>query len=117
MRPLAKFAAILVFAAALFHFSVPMLSGFVSISLPQLVFAVLCVVLGMMMLKNKRWVMWLSFFVMLFGGIQGMAGYLSGSVIPDWASLGAWVVSWLAAACLFLVLWRDHVPGVVAQKG
>lgn len=112
MNPLTKIAAMLMFIAALFHLSAPLLSGFVSESLPQLVFVVLYIVLGLLVLKNKRWAMWLGFFLMLFGGIAGMAGYLGGSVAPDWASLGIWVANWAAAICLFVVLWRDHVTTI-----
>lgn len=116
MNPLTKIAAMLMFVAALFHVAIPILNGFVSASLPQLAFAVLYLVLGLLVFKNKRWAIWLSFFIMLFGGIAGMAAYLGASVIPGWAGLGVWVANWAAAVCLFLVLWRDHVSGVVAAQ-
>jgi hypothetical protein len=93
------------------QFSAPIFTGFAATSLPQLGFAAFCMLLGLMVLKNKRWAMWLSFFAVLFGGIAGMAGYFGGSTIPIWASLLIWVVSWVAAACLFLVLWRNHESG------
>ena len=109
MNLLTRYAAILIFASALIHLLPPILSGFTSTSPPQMVFAVLCILLGFMVIKNKRWGMWLSFFAMLFGGISGMAGYVGGSVMPNWVSLMIWFVSWVAAACLFIVLWRDHV--------
>lgn len=113
MNLLTKIAAILMFIAALFHLAIQLLSGFFPSSLLQLALTVLYFVLGWLVLKNRRWAIWLSFLIVLFGGIAGMSGYLGASANPGWASLGICVASWTAAVCLFSVLWKDHVPGVI----
>ena len=118
MSRLTTIAAVLMFIAALLNLAVPVLSGFSAESLPHLVLAAVFALLGWLALKNKRWAVWLSFFATLFGGIVGMSSYLGGgSTTLNLISLGCWVASWLAAACLFVVLWRDHLPvGLSAQK-
>ena len=62
MNPLAKIAVTLILASALIHLAIPILSGFVYTSQPPLFYAALLIGLGLIMLRNRRWVMWLSFF-------------------------------------------------------
>ncbi len=109
-------AAVLMFISALLHVAAPVLTGFATENLSMLIFAVIYGVLGWLILKNKRWAVWLGFFLMLFGGIAGMAAYLGASSLPEWLNLSIWIASWAAAVCLFVVLWRDHTPAILPAQ-
>ena len=94
--------------SAVLHIVAPVLSGFSSESLLLLPFALVYGFLAWQIWGGKRWAAWLGFSLMLFGGIAGMAGYLSPDTIPGWVSLLIWATAWLAVICLFIVLWRDR---------
>ena len=98
--------------SAIFHLVAPFVSGFSSESLILLPVFVLYALLAWFVWRGKRWAAWLSFFFMLFGGIAGMTGFMSPDTMPVWVSLGIWGADWLAAICLFIVLWRDR-PALV----
>lgn len=110
-----KIAAVMIGLSALFHILAALLSGFSTESLQLLPFAPVYALLAWFVSKNKRWAAWVAFLMTLFFGIAGMSGFLSPVTIPAWISLGIWISDWIAAACLFLVLWRDHQPTQARQ--
>jgi len=103
-----KLAAIMIAISAVLHLIAPLMSSFSAEGLDLLPFALVYAVLAWLVWKNKRWATWVAFLVTLFFGIFGLAGFLSPDTIPGWVSLGIWVTDWIAAICLFLVLWGDH---------
>lgn len=116
MNRLTKIAAVLMFIAALLCMIAPFNSDFANTSMPLLAFFVLYAFFGWMITQNRRWAKWLGFLLLLLGGIFGMGNYLSGSPMPDWLTLGIWASSWIAAVCLFVELWRDHVPAALVAQ-
>lgn len=115
MSRLNTIAAVFIFISTLLHFAAPLLTGFNAEATPLLIFGVLYAVLGWLVLKNKRWAKWISFFTLLFFGIAAMASYFGSSTIPGWVNLGIWLADWAAAICLFFVLWRDHSATVIQE--
>jgi len=105
---LLKLAAIMIGLSAILHLIGSVMSGFSAEGLNLLPFALIYGVLAWLVWKNKRWATWLAFLFTLFFGIFGLAGYLSPDTIPAWVSLGIWITDWIAAICLFFVLWGDH---------
>ena len=109
------FSAAVLFIIALFS------KNFSDASMPFLVFFMLYSIFGLMVLQNWRWAKWFSFLLSLVGGIVGMGLYLKAPATPNWITLtitlGIWITSWTAAVCLFVVLWRNHVPTIVVQDG
>lgn len=103
-----KVAAMMIGLSALFHLIAPLVSGFSSESLQLMPFSAIFGLLAWFVSKNKRWAAWLAFLLTLFFGIAGMSGFLTPATIPAWVSLGIWLTDWVAAACLFIILWNDH---------
>ncbi len=116
MNSLSKLAAVLIGIVALLHLAAPVLMGFTAEHLSLLIFAGVYAMLGVLVLKQTRWAMWLSFFLLLLDGIVVMAAYLGTSALPQWLNLLMWLASWTAALSLFVLLWRDHAPAVLATQ-
>lgn len=105
---LVKAAAGFIGFSAVLHLIAPLLSDFSSDGLVLLPFAFIYGFLAWMVSRNTRWAMWLSFLLTLFFGIAGMSGFLSPATVPGWVSFLIWVADWLAAGCLFLLLWNER---------
>ena len=116
MNRLTMISAASMFIAAVLCVIAPFSSDFSNASMPMLAFFIMYSFFGWMISQNRRWAKWLGFLLLLLGGVVGMGNYLSASPMPDWITLGVWIASWAAAVCLFVVLWRDHVPAVSATQ-
>lgn len=101
-----QFAALFLFASAFLHMVVPLLAGF---NVETLVFAtagLVLIVIGLGLLKNMRWLAWLTFFAALIGGIVSLNGAMTPTVIPNWVYASIMTADWLCAAMLFFHLWK-----------
>ena len=99
-----KLSAKLVFLSALLHLPALMLT-FPTLVVPMIAAMVIWTLLGIGLLRGKRWCAWLAFFAMLFGATIALSNALS---LLGLASMVFWViciVDVVAAAVLFCLLW------------
>ena len=102
---LMKPAAWMMYGSAALHLVAPVVAGFSPGSLALLPFAVIWAVIAWLLInRGWRWLAWGAFFLALFGVIASLVG--PGDV-PVWLMRGITLFDALAAACLFVVLWRS----------
>ena len=98
--------ALLLLVSAVLHLLVIVLSlgGYV---LPMLVGAVVWVVIAAGLQRNWRWLAYLAFLLAIIGGIVAMSNGMATSGIVAIAFWSMMALDWVAAAFLFLLIWRD----------
>ena len=102
-----KPAAWMMYLSALLHFAAPVVAGFSQAALGLLPFGVVWAVIGWLLVtRGWRFLAWVAFFLALLGVIAGLAGAAG---VPVWVTNGIALADGLAAACLFVVLWRSPV--------
>lgn len=98
-------AALFVFISAVLHLIAPFVSGFSAAGWQLVPFGIVYVAIGYGLMRGMRWLAWLTLFVMMAGGIAALGAYFGVSAVPAWLYLLIVVADWLAAACLFAILW------------
>lgn len=88
------------------HVLAAVLSGFHQDGI--LLAATLPVFLGMIwgLARGWRWFAYVCFFIAAIGGIVALSFIWSPNPVPSWCYVGILIADWLAAAALFLGLWR-----------
>ena len=95
--------------SAILHVLAPFASGFdqdgvmLAMTLP--------IFLGMIwgLARGWRWFAYLCFFITAIGGIIALSFIWSTNPVPSWIYIGILAADWLAAASLFVALWRSPV--------
>ena len=101
-----SFAVIFVLVSAALHVIAPLLSGFSSEGLFLVPFGLLYGLIAMGLMRNMRWLAWVTFFILMFGGIFAMASAMSAITVPSWIYSFIAAADWAGAACLFGYLWN-----------
>lgn len=106
-----RLAAGFVFVIATLHILAPLVGGFGGESLTLVLPGLLAALVGFGLLRNRRWLAWLSFFALMIDGVVGLGHAMSVSEIPVWW-LALIVAADAAATLLLLVyLWFPKPPG------
>jgi len=106
--------AILFFAiSALLHVAASIISGFSSAGLQLLAAVPVLLIMIWGLSREWRWFAYLCFLVAAILGIIAMSFVWSENAVQSWVYLGIMIADWLAAAALFLALWRSRPDGEV----
>lgn len=95
-------------ASGVFHLIAPFVSGFANESVPLFIVGVLYLALGEGLRRDKRWVAWIGFALMLVGTNIAWGSTYGDGPVPNWLW---WLIILANLACfvnLFIALWRDH---------
>lgn len=105
-------AALFVLASAILHILIPFFAGFATGSLPFLAIGVAYAVIAYGLTRNTRWLAWLTFFVMLAGGIAALVLSMGVTAAPSWLYTLIMLADWAAALMLFVYLWYPKASAV-----
>ena len=100
------FAALTIWVAAILHLATPMVAGFSKETFWLVPIALVIAVLGYLLIPNRRFFAWLTFFAMLAGGIAAIGLSAGVGTIPAWWWRLILAADWFAAALLFIYLWN-----------
>ncbi|WP_299860775.1 hypothetical protein [uncultured Hoeflea sp.] len=103
-RPLGL-AALFIFASAALHVLAPLVGGFSGLPLMLVAVGILYAAIGYLLLGNRRWLAWLTFLLMLAGGIVSLVSTTGAGAVPGWWWTLIMIADWAAAAMLFAYLW------------
>ena len=94
--------------SALLHILAPLVGGLSFEALGLLFFGIVYALASIGLNRGWRWLAWLTFLVMLFGGIAAL-GFASGpSLVPAWWYTLIVIADWCCAAMLFGYLWKSR---------
>ena len=99
-------AALMVWVTAILHMATPVVADFSKETFWLVPTALIFAVFGYLMLPNRRWMAWLTFFFMLGGAITAIGFSVGGGTIPDWWWKLILSADVAAAALLFIYLWN-----------
>ncbi len=105
-------AALFVLVSAALHILAPLVGGFGWEAIQLVPIGLVYLAIGYYLGRNLRWLAWITFFVMLSGGIFALSGAMGMSDIPGWWYGLIVIADWFAAVMLFGFLWN---PKPVAQ--
>lgn len=108
-------AALFVYASAALHLPAPLIGGVSGFSLMLLLVGILYVAIAWLLPGNRRWLAWLTFFLMLAGGIAASVYAMVDVLLPGWWWSLIMVADWAAAAMLFAYLWFPKPEDVSAK--
>ncbi|KGF70570.1 hypothetical protein LL06_04180 [Hoeflea sp. BAL378] len=98
-------AALLIWISALVHMATPAVAGFSEETFWLVPAALVLAVMGYLMIPNRRWMAWLTFYALLAGAIAAFAFSAAPSTIPYlwWMLIVA--ANLAPALLLFIYLW------------
>ena len=100
-------AALFVIVSGVLHLPAPVILGVSPYALGLMVIGLIYIGIGWALPANRRWLAWITFFVVMFGGIVAMASAMGSlGVTAMWWAL-IFIVDWLAALMLFIYLWKS----------
>ncbi len=100
-------AALFVLVSAALHILAPLVGSFGWEAIQLVPIGLAYVAIGYYLGRNLRWLAWITFFIMLFGGIVALGGAMGMSGVPGWWYALIVIANWLAAAMLFGFLWHS----------
>jgi disulfide bond formation protein DsbB len=98
--------AFFILISAVLHLIACVFSGFSTEALILIPVGLIYLAISAGLTRGMRWLAYIAFFIMAIGGIYLLAGLWSASTIPLWIRLGIIASDWIAAAALFVALWR-----------
>ena len=116
MKPRGPFsiAVIFVLISAVLHIVAPLFGGMTPDATGLVAFGIFWLAIAWGLNQGWRWLAYIAFIAALIGGSAAVALYVGWSTVPGWIYLGIIVADWLAAAALFVTLWRP--PAEVESK-
>jgi len=100
--------ALFVLISAALHFLAPTISQLSSDGMLLLPFGILYGAMAWGLMRNWRWLAYVSFLTMLIGTSAALTGIWAASPVPSWVYLGIVIANFLAALSLFVALWRPR---------
>ncbi len=98
--------AFFILVSALLNIFAFVAGGFTSDALMLLPVGFFYIAVGYGLLRGWRWLAYVTFFLVMIGGILALAAIWSASAVPGWWYALIVVSDWLSAAALFPALWR-----------
>lgn len=102
-----RLAAVFVLISAALHFFAFTVGGLSTAALVLIPFGVVYLLIAAGLNRGKRWLAWLSFFVMGIGGSIALGLSYGNGPVPDWWYLAITLTDWAAALWLFVALWQS----------
>ncbi|MGR3343828.1 MAG: hypothetical protein ACU0DI_11480 [Paracoccaceae bacterium] len=98
--------ALFILISALLNIFAFVVGGFTSNALMLLPVGFFYTAIGYGLLRGWRWLAYVTFFLVMIGGILALAAIWSASTVPGWWYALIVGSDWLSAAALFPALWR-----------
>lgn len=102
-----RLAAVFVLISAALHFFSFTVGGLSTQALVLIPFGVIYLLIAAGLNRGKRWLAWLSFFVMGIGGSIALGLSFGSGPVPGWWYLAISCADFAAALWLFVALWRQ----------
>tara|TARA_R110002020_G_scaffold312586_3_gene528028 strand:+ start:563 stop:916 length:354 start_codon:yes stop_codon:yes gene_type:complete len=99
------FAALLIWVSAILHMATPALAGFSRETFWPVPAGLILAVMGYLMIPNRRFMAWLTFYALLAGAIAAFAFSAAPSIIPHWWWMLIIAANLAPALLLFVYLW------------
>lgn len=100
------FAALVIMASAIIHIATPLVAGFSEETFWLVPVALIIAIMGYLLIPNRRFMAWITFYVMIAAGIAALGLSAAPGTIPEWWWMLIIAADWFAAALLFVYLWK-----------
>lgn len=104
-----RMAALLLLISAAMHIVVIAVSGG-GFLVPMIVGAVMWFVIGAGLQRGLRWLAYFAFLLAMIAGVYAMGTGMGQSGLTQMAFYGIMAADWIAAALLFVALWKTPAP-------
>ena len=101
-----RFAALFILISAALHIFAFIVGGFSAQALGLIPIGLVYVAIAFGLSRGWRWLAYIAFLVMMIGGTAAMGQLWAVSPVPQWWTIAITTANWLAAAALFVALWR-----------
>lgn len=101
-----RLAAVFVLISAVLHFFSFTVGGLSTAALVLIPFGVIYLLIAAGLNRGKRWLAWISFFVMGLGGAIALGLSFGNTPVPGWWYMAIALADGAAALWLFVALWR-----------
>ena len=108
-----RFGALFILISAALHLLAFVAGGFSAEALQLIPIGLAYVAIAFGLARSRRWVAYVAFLVMMIGGTVALSYLWTAWAVPQWWTIAIIMADWLAAAALFVALWR---PAPARQK-